>query len=326
LALGRACLALGRNTDALSALREAALLAPGSPEIALGLGEALVAGGALPTAVAELQRALRLDPGSLPARLSLAKLWLEAGEPGKAEAELSAAEALGADCGALRQAIAEHRGLQRASPAYVRNLFDQFAADYDERMRTRLGYTAPETLHDLCALLLGPPHKRLDVLDLGCGTGLSGMAIAPYAKRLIGVDLSPKMLAKAHALSLYDELLLADVEVLPEQLSGFDLVLAADVLVYLGDLAKIFALVRTALNRGGLWAFTVERSDAEDFVLGRKRRYRHSEAYLRTLAAAHDYEIASLIPCVVRHDAGVPVESLAAVYRAAVSRPASKTP
>ena len=270
LALARALLALARTDDALAVLREAVLLAPSSSYVAIAMGEALMAAGALPTAIAEFQRALRLDPASCEAHLHIAAMWLEAGEPDRAEAELAAAERLGADpriVSERRATIAAQRSLGRAPPGYMRHLFDQFAADYDERMRSRLGYKAPEKLLDLCALMLGSPRKAMAILDLGCGTGLSGAAFADYAARLVGVDLSPGMLAKARALSLYDELIVADIEDLPASVAGFDLVIAADVLVYVGDLAKIFAEVRERLNPCGLWAFTVERNEASDFAL-----------------------------------------------------------
>ena len=318
LALARALLSLGRADEAFAALREATLLAPSSPDVALAMGEALAATGALPTAIAEFQRALRLDPSSSAAHLHIAALWLDAGEPDKAAAEITAAESLGADSATIatrRASIVGHRALARSSAGYVRNLFDQFAADYDERMRGRLAYAAPETLRDLCGLLLGSPRKALSVLDLGCGTGLSGTAFAGYAARLIGVDLSPGMLAKARSLSLYDDLIVADIEELPDALTGFDLAVAADVLVYVGDLAKVFAQVQGRLNLQGLWAFTTEKNDSGDFALGPKRRYRHSAAYLRRLAAAHGFEIVSLIECVTRHEAGIPVPSLAAILR-----------
>ena len=319
-ALARGLLALGRTDEALAELREASTLAPSSADIAIAMGDALGAVGALPTAIAEYQRALRLDPSSTQAHLQLAALWLDAGEPDKAEAELTAAQAGEADLTLIadkRAAIAEHRALQRSSGGYVRHLFDQFAADYDDRMRSRLGYAAPETLRDLCALLLGPPRKALDILDLGCGTGLSGMAFVAFAHRLVGVDLSPGMLAKAKALAIYDELIVSDIEDLPPKPTDFDLIIAADVLVYVGDLAKTFAAVQVRLKPGGLWAFTTEKAETGGFALGPKRRYRHSDTYLRTLAQSHGFEIASLIECVTRHDAGIPVPSLAAVLRAA---------
>jgi predicted TPR repeat methyltransferase len=146
---------------------------------------------------------------------------------------------------------------------------------------------------------------------------LSGVAFKPVAKRMVGVDLSPRMLAKARELGLYDALIEGDVENPPPEAHGpFDIVLAADVLVYLGDLARVFAAARLRLEAGGLWLFTTERGSAQDYACGPKRRWRHSEHYLRALAEAHRFEVASLVECVTRYEAGEPVASWAAVLRA----------
>jgi predicted TPR repeat methyltransferase len=207
------------------------------------------------------------------------------------------------------------RAAQRSDAGYVRHLFDQFAADYDQRMRGQLGYAAPSILRDLAGLLLDPRAKNLHVLDLGCGTGLAGIAFKPIAGRLAGVDLSPRMIEKARSLGIYDVLLEGDIEAPPAAIGGaFDIVLAADVLVYLGDLQRVFAVARERLKADGLWLFTTERS-AADFERGPKRRYRHSETYLRSLADAHGFDVASLIECVTRYEAGEAVPSWAAALR-----------
>jgi predicted TPR repeat methyltransferase len=320
VALGRALVALGRASEAIDVLREASLLLPGTAEVVLALGEALGAADALPAAIGELQRAARLAPDDGRPRWQTALLWLKAGEPDKADAEGEAAVALGgADADALAALRAETermRGAARADPGYVRQLFNQFAADYDARMRGRLGYAAPSILRDLAGLLIDPA-RRFDILDLGCGTGLSGIAFKPIARRLVGVDLAPRMLEKARALGIYDALVEGDVESLPREVDGpFDIVIAADVIVYLGDLSKLFATVRARLRDEGLWLFTTERGDAEDIERGPKRRYRHGERYLRALAEAHGFYVASLVECVTRYEAGEPVASWAAAFRA----------
>mgnify|MGYP001343014639 CR=1 FL=1 len=319
VALGRALVALGRASEAIDVLREASLLSPDTAEVVLAFGEALAAADALPAAIGEFQRAARLAPDDGRPRWRIAQLWLAAGEPDKAEAEAEAAARLGgADdeaLAALRAQAARMRGAARADAGYVRTLFDQFAADYDTRMRGRLGYAAPGILRDLAAYLIDP-DARFDILDLGCGTGLSGTAFKPIAKRLVGVDLSPRMLEQARALKIYDTLIAGDVEALPVDADGpFDMVIAADVLVYLGDLQTLFAAVRARLKRDGLWLFTTERGE-RDFERGAKRRYRHSEAYLRALADAHGFDVASLVECVTRYEAGEPVASWAAAFRA----------
>jgi predicted TPR repeat methyltransferase len=107
------------------------------------------------------------------------------------------------------------------------------------------------------------------------------------------------------------------VEAPPPGAEGpFDLIVAADVLVYLGDLQPLFVAVRARLKGNGLWLFTTEKSETGDFGLGEKRRYRHSEAYLRGLADAHGFDVSSLVECVTRYEAGVAVPSWAAAFRA----------
>ena len=320
VALGRALIALGRADEAAAVLREASLLSPNTAEVVLACGEALAAAGALPSAIAEFQRAVRLAPDDGRAHWQIARLWLDAGEPDKAEAAADIAERMdGVDSAALLQLRDEARNMREASRAdagYVRHLFDQFAADYDLRMRGRLGYAAPGILRDLAGMLLGPNAAALDVLDLGCGTGLGGVAFKPIARRMTGVDLSPRMIEKARALKIYDALSVADVENLPAEADGpFDIAIAADVLVYLGDLGALFGAVARRLKPGGLWLFTTERGDVADFERGPKRRFRHSAAYLRALAQTHGFDVASLIECVTRYEAGEAVPSWAATFR-----------
>ncbi len=319
VALGRALIALGRAPEAVESLREACHLSPHTVDVVLAFGEALAASGALPAAIAEFQRAVRLAPQDGRPHWQIARLWLEAGEPDKAEAAAIIAEQLS---GASETEIAElraranaMRNAPRSDAGYVRQLFNQFAADYDTRMQQRLGYAAPLILRDLAGLLV-EPNAKLDVLDLGCGTGLSGIAFRSIASTMIGVDLSARMLDKARSTGVYDRLVEADLEDLPDALGGpYDLIIAADVLVYLGDLTKLFAGVRGRLKTGGLWLFTTERGEIADYVLGPKRRFQHSEGYLRDLAIGHNFEVAGLIECVSRYEAGHAVESWAAAFR-----------
>jgi len=317
---GRVLLALGRSQDAVDALREASQLSPYTAEILLAFGEALASTGALPAAIGELQRAARLAPDDARPQLAIARLWLEAGEADKALAALGYAGAAGAvvdaDAQAIRERASSMQAQARADAGYVRHLFNQFASDYDERMQGRLGYAAPVILRQLAGML-SDAGQRYDILDLGCGTGLSGAAFQDLARGLTGVDLSPRMLEKAGASGVYTRLVESDIIELPAGLEGpFGLVVAADVLVYLGALEALFATVRRRLLPDGLWVFTTELGEGADFELGPKRRFRHSEVYLRKLAADHGFDVCSLVECVCRHEAGVPVRSWAAALRA----------
>jgi predicted TPR repeat methyltransferase len=291
---------------ALAEAREAASLFPTVAPVIAKLGEALLMAQHVPTAIAELQRALRLDPESREARHFLAIAWLSAGEAGKA-LEYADDESLRAEAEAIKAA-------PRSDPRYVRHLFDQFAADYDIRMREHLHYTAPEILLNLAEMVM-PGRKGLSVLDLGCGTGLAGEAFHPLAVRLDGVDLSPAMIAKARARSIYDSLAVADLEIaLAAPGPRHDLIIAADTLVYLGDLAPVFRAAAARLAPDGFFLFTVEKMDAgfePGFELGPKRRWRHSEAYLRATADAAGLGVAGLVEAVPRREAQQAVAGLA---------------
>lgn len=293
----------------LAAAREAATLNPKSAPLALAQGEALLRAGQLPEAIAELQRTLRLDYTLADARFALGCAWLEAGEPDKALESFSHLE----EDEEVAPKIAEARAMKerpRSDAGYVRHLFDQFSADYDERMIGQLGYRAPQILRALFDLVM-PGRDRLAVLDLGCGTGLTGVSFRDVAARLDGIDLSPAMVDKARARNLYDRLLVGDIESALDGTTQYDLLLAADTLVYLGDLEPVFSRARRNLRDHGFFLFTVERNPDEGFALGPKRRWRHSEAYLREQAVKAGFDVAGFMAAVPRHEANQPVEGFA---------------
>jgi predicted TPR repeat methyltransferase len=308
LTLVKALLATGDAKAALAQAREAVSLNPSVAPAVLALGEALLAADALPTAIAELQRALRLDPDLSRARELIAAAWLKAGEADKALENLRALDNPPPDMIAACEAI---KSAARSDPGYVRHLFDQFSADYDERMIGQLAYAAPQILFDLAAMVM-PGRDRLAVLDLGCGTGLAGAVFKPLAAQLDGVDLSPAMIDKARARGIYDDLRVADLEnALAASGSRYDLILAADTLVYLGDLSLVFEAAHSHISPGGYFLFTVEEAQGTGFELGPKRRWRHSEAYLRELAGRVGFQVAGLVAAAPRREANQPVEGFA---------------
>jgi predicted TPR repeat methyltransferase len=297
LTLVKALLAVQDTAGALAEAREAVSLNPDVAVAVLALGEALLAAQLLPTAIAELQRALRLDPGLVRARELVAAAWLAAGEADKALENLHTLENPPAQMIAAAQAI---KAALRCDAGYVRHLFDQFSADYDARMIGQLAYAGPQILLDLAALVM-PGRDKLAVLDLGCGTGLAGAVFKPLAARLDGVDLSPAMIEKARARQIYDRLAVADLEAAlctPDSFglgTQYDLILAADTLVYLGDLEAVFQAVRARLRSDGYFLFTVEQGEGCEFELGPKRRWRHSDGYLRATAERAGLAVAGLV-------------------------------
>src|SRR3954468_820823 len=305
LTLIKALLATGDTQRALEEAREAVSLNPNVAVAVLALGEALLAAEALPTAIAELQRALRLDPALTRARELIAAAWLKAGEADKALENLRQLENPPPEMIAACKAI---KAASRSDPGYVRHLFDQFSADYDQRMIGQLAYAAPQILFDLAGMVL-PGAENLSILDLGCGTGLAGAVFKPLAARRDGVDLSPAMIAKARARRIYDQLEVADLETsLSAPKQSYDLILAADTLVYLGDLSAVFKGALNCLAPDGCFLFTVEKADGEGYELGPKRRWRHSEAYLRRLAEQSGFSLAGLVAAAPRQEASQPVE------------------
>jgi predicted TPR repeat methyltransferase len=167
------------------------------------------------------------------------------------------------------------------------------------------------------------------VLDLGCGTGLSGLALRPFALRLEGLDLSPRMLAEARRRQgLYDALHEGDLlEALPARPGAFDLVVAADVLNYLGDLAPALGAIAAALALGGVAAFSVEAGEGgAPFALAEAMRYRHDPAHVAALAEAAGLAVVARREGVaLRTERGLPVLGALFVLRRAVGPAPAET-
>ena len=321
LALGRALLAAGDTSGALEVLREASALAPSIAEVALALGGALLAGKHLPTAIAEFQRALRLDPGCDAARYALGNAWAEAGEIERALqmfAELEGAPAFAAKVAERKPMLEAILRAPRSPAGYVRHLFDQFSADYDARMLGHLTYSAHVILRSLADLLLANEAAPKRILDLGCGTGLAGEAFKDLVRggTLDGVDLSPRMIEKSRNRGIYDALAVGDLQTALERTEGvYDLLIAADTFVYLGDLAPVLAPAYRCLTDGGFLLFTVERDEGDSYALGPKRRYRHAEAYLRREGERAGFEVAGMLECSPRTEGQAKVEGWAVALR-----------
>lgn len=227
----------------------------------------------------------------------------------------------GADAELHRYYLASLRGdvTPAAAPkAYVEGLFDEYADQFDSHLVQVLRYQTPRVLVD--TLRRVHPQPFASALDLGCGTGLVAPLLQGLVPHIDGIDLSQRMLDKARELNLYDRLLKEDVvEHLLATERRYDLVLSADVVPYLGDLAPLFAAVRRVIEPGGVFAFTAERADTPEqrFVLRASMRYMHGEAYLRELAQRHGFTVSELMPHVLREDQGRPIDGLYLVLRSA---------
>jgi len=268
--LSLALLGLQRPGEAFEAAVQAELLLPAHANRREAYGRALSAAGQHERAVAFYRD------------------WLEK-EPGNPYAQHHLAAALG-------------ESPERASDAYVEKVFDQFAASFETQLAT-LKYRAPELVAQAMAAALPAPAAQFDVADLGCGTGLCGPLLRPWARSLVGCDLSAGMLERAAPRQVYDELHKAElVRFLAERAAAFDVLVSADTLIYIGELAPMFAAAHAALRPGGTLVFTLEAlddADGADFRLTESGRYAHALPGLRARLAAAGFAepaIASITP------------------------------
>ena len=256
-----------------------------------------------------LEQALELAPKWAPAWFALGeareKLSDAAGAAAAFRATLAAdgVDVLGAE--ARLALLGEARHPDALPAAYVARLFDDYAPRFDAHLREGLGYRAPELV--VAALdRLRPGRRFASCLDLGCGTGLAGAAARGRVDRLEGVDLSAAMIAKARETRAYDVLHVGEVvaHLMSGPVAAFDLIVAADVLVYFGDLAPVFEGAARALAPGGAFVFTVETSEVAGYRLGPGIRFAHSRAYLVDLAARVGLDPLDLVDERIRKEAG----------------------
>ena len=208
---------------------------------------------------------------------------------------------------------------------YVRQLFDTSAATFDRDVVSKLGYDIPHEMVEAVLGVAGKPQGRWEALDLGCGTGLVGEQIAPYCRRLVGVDVAPNMIERARARNVYTDLQCADLTdaLAREEMknSRFDVVTAADVFIYVGKLDSVIPAIRRVLRPGGTFAFSAEAAElvqdapSAEYRLGVMGRYAHSAAYLRRLATVNGFDIELLRPTRIRFEHRRPVEGWLSVWR-----------
>ncbi|QLF71312.1 methyltransferase domain-containing protein [Peteryoungia desertarenae] len=281
----------------------------------------MLAEGGDPVAAVELmEQALELVPDWAAGWLRLADYAERSGQPAKAVPALERVLMLDPEDifgASLKLAVLGAAETPDSPPIrYVEALFDEFAERFDETLVDRLDYVVPQ---ELTALILDHAASRsfACAVDLGCGTGLLGQEIRAKVTRLEGFDLSANMLSKAEEKGFYHHLARADLS-LDLAASGLfedglvpgraDLVTAADVLMYLGDLSAPFALASALAAPGAFFAFSVEDAAADDgFVLRPSLRFAHSEIYVRDQLSAHGFTVIDVRRTTIRMDAGEPV-------------------
>jgi len=345
--LGNALVEIGETADARTSYENALAVDPGHAEAHNNLGVLLRYAGDLHGSIAHLLVATEVRPDWATAQLNLGNSFAQTGNHMKAiDAYTRAVEAnpqlndayrqlgmafyargeLGRAATVFRRlldfdpenpiaphmlaAVTGERVPERCTEEYVASTFDSFAATFDEKL-AKLEYAGPGLVMEAVARALGEPEATLRCLDLGAGTGLCGPLMRPYARELVGVDLSAEMLKKASRREVYDELVVADLtEYLGGDVGEFDLMISADVLIYFGALELLFSRVSRRLSAGGCVAFTLEVStlDGEPgYTLQPSGRYAHARAYVEERLASAGLEVASLDEVTLRKEMREPV-------------------
>lgn len=310
--------------EALIAIQQALRLNPEDIQSWHFMARSLTRASKLYDAIDVYKEILTRKPDDVVALHQLPSLLIVAGQMEESRFYLEKALERSPDSSVLNhfKAVLDGNRLEEASEAYVQEVFDGYAQEFDYQLQEKLHYKTPEKLAEALRRTLGleaPAQAELSLLDLGCGTGLGAVALEPLTKFRVGMDLSPKMLEKAKARGLYDELHVAEIKAyLKGESRRFDLVAAVDVFVYIGNLAPIFEGVRSVLAKGGRFAFSVERDDAAEggFNLRSSGRFAHSAPYLQALADQHGYRIDLLEPSVIRYEANQPMEGYIAILSA----------
>lgn len=306
-------LALGKPADALEGFERALQLQPDYAEAWCARGALLLRAQEHEEALSSFRDALTVRPRYARAQLGMANTLRAMGRQAEAIDAYQAALAFGADADTVGYMLAIMGAEQApgASPAaYVKALFDQYAGSFDHHLVDVLRYRTPTLLVE--ALRRHLPPGELDVLDAGCGTGLCGPLLRPLACLLEGVDLSPHMLERARDSGLYDGLYCGDmVGYLRVRPASTDVIVAADVFVYVGDLKPVFSVARLALRGGGRFAFSVEEHEgAQPFMLRASGRYAHARAGIEALAHSHGFVIHEITPATLRQESGADMRGL----------------
>ncbi|MCD6039834.1 MAG: yrrB [Gammaproteobacteria bacterium] len=279
-------------------------------QILFNLGYIHMQQGFLDTAIQYYQRALAVDPDLFSAHNNLGVAFLAKQHASFAMHHFQEALRLQPDNKAVAYTISvlsKNQHLLAAPPDYIQSLFDAYADHYEPHLLTALDYQLP-TLFEKVFSRYAPTNKPLDILDLGCGTGLCSAPFKRYAKTLTGIDLSANMLNIAAQKNLYDQLIHTDItHFLEDKIAQYDLILAGDALVYIGELDKLFQFIYQALRPAGLFMFNAEISESPLFKMNQSGRFSHHKTYLDKLVTTQHFSILSYEEKITRLQNNEPV-------------------
>ena len=317
----------GDYIEANAAAKETIRLAPAMVEGYINLADSLIAQGKFKDALGPAETALQMRPEMAVVHKSLGSIYKGLGRLEDAISMFEQTLRLDTTHLDVRHILAGLKGEKNtmAPVEYTESLFDAFAVRYDNEMTVALNYKCPSLLHALVGRATRFERAAdYAVLDLGCGTGLGGEVFKSMASQLIGCDLSSKMLDMARGKGIYTDLRQGElVAVLTELIDAgktMDLVIACDVLCYIGDLDDVMRGVAAVLQREGIFAFSVEALyDSSEYVLKQTGRYGHSAAYVQDLAVRHGLREAAMETVMLRTEGAGSITGNLFVFRKVVA-------
>jgi len=303
----------GERDTAISCFQKAARFAPHMAEAWNNLGVAQDELALFEDSLQSYRRAIEISPDYASAHFNLGSTLQKLKRSGEAEEQFKKVLEIKPDDEAalfMLQSLGAVSSIPEAAPVeHVRRIFDQCAGTFEKVLVQDLEYKTPELLFNLVYPHLG---KELNILDLGCGTGLGAQLYRPFAHKMTGVDISPKMLEKAAEKKIYDTLEVFDMFQKWSFPRSFDLICCSDVFVYIGNLERIIGSISANLLQGGITAFSVERLEDSDmdYRLHSGGRYSHSENYIKDCLSRHGLQVLEKAKADIRKQSGNTVEGL----------------
>ena len=283
----------GQLITAVESYKKAIALLPDYADAHNNLGTTLSALGQKDDAIKCYEQVIAINPNYAEAHFNLGGILRELGKLEAAIKSLETALIINPNYDEAKHFLNGLIGYTSKAPPkkYVEKLFNGFAEKFNDTLLNKLEYNLPFLVNEIILNLSAEREIFDKVIDLGCGTGISGKGLKAFSSNLTGIDLSEKMIAKAKELNIYDSLIVGDiVEILNSSKDKYDLLIALDVLIYIGEVKALFKAVRSRCNINAFFIFSVETKIGDGYSLLKTARYSHSESYILN-SASEDFNL-----------------------------------
>ena len=303
--LGNVLKKIGKPNEAEFSYRKTLAIRPHYAEVHSNLGAVLRELGRLNDAEESYKKALSIKPDFAETHSNLGHVLHALGKFNEAAESLRKAVGIEPDLPGVQHRLNALLGITTdfAPRQYVEDVFNSYAKKFDNHLVNVLKYDAPIMLKKALLDLGLAQRKYKNVIDLGCGTGLSGLEFRDIAETLIGIDLSEEMVRKAEQKNIYDQLYVDDIvgrlEILKTQ---FSLFISSDVFAYIGDLLPLFSCIKRHSTQNSLLVFSTEHTDDGDFILRNTARYAHSKDYILSIAKQQGFRLEFFTTCNLRYE------------------------